>query len=912
MVMRPPPGSSARRLDYLASGWAAEEIALLRHASLPWGARPQRSGEVDGEPLVSAASWGERDRLAILAQLAAHLAFLREAGIPAGRFAADEWSASRRRGDDARLIRTTIRARDDESAASFLGGAAELLRLPRLASLHASWVKPDTVYAEIEARLRSGPRSRRWLRAAATGNLLPPGINAARAILGRRPVRVAGDADAMIEALRALAALARDPVTMFEIGGPAATPLVPYSAMGALADTSFRVGEEAAAFERIDIAIPRDGALVVVTATERLDDSSVRVLRFLASGRPDVGWAIAGEIPVSLQRAIEPDPAATRHFLLSPSLNARREIERALDPLPQRERSAWLVSFCESDAFGAFLDAGILAAPPAAFGIEEPKRSYLAALAVAGQRLSAAAAGSILRELGWLRPLTELAFPAVATIDDAGIEFRSASCRNALAETLPVEARPGLCALAASALEREDPWHAALLRLEAGDPVAVAAIRDAGPFDDRMRDELLAAIARLRAAVRERPEVVELHAEALLEAGRYRLARQEASRLRSEAGRLLAARTDRRLGLYAQAGAALAPIVAKKRAGARALVAAAELARLADDSSAAAALLARAAAEATAAEMPSVAYERALLAVEGGGEIDPRDIEALASAPYLGARLATYLALRRDDIAAARREAERAIAIARSPLERIDASLDLFFAHFVQGDWDAARLRGRECLAIVEETDGDRAAGGILFTLGYLLADRGEWERAEDALARLRSFYEHASDLRRLRETSLLAAHLAFARGRYAEARAHVAEMELGRLSADEREAALLIVDEVDWIEGIDAPIRSIGASACRELRDRHALLRARRGEIEPEAIANPFLRSVASWERQARRGGDAGPPPASSPSESLLLLRALRGARRRGIPVGELPDRIARELGVDPEPAPRQGGHDG
>ncbi len=899
MTMRPAPG--VRRLEFLASGWAVEEVAFLRHASLPWTGRPARNGEIDAEPLEKAASWGEGDRLSLLAQVAAHLAFLRAAGIGWGRFAAEEWGASRRRSDDARLLRWSIGARDEEPAASFLSRAAALLRVSRLGSLKASWVKPECVYAEIDARRRSGPRSRRWLREAAAGRVLPPGLAAAKQIVQGMPARVAGEEDALVEAVRALAAVASRPARTFEIGGQAATPLRPFSAVSALGDFSAaRPGDEAALFDRIDAAIPPNESLLLVRQAERIDDASAQVLRLLASGRRDLTWVIAGEVPPFLERALEPERVATLQFVLSTSLTARRDLERSLDSLPAPERPAWLASFVTSAHFGVFLDQGVLVRAPGVGAIEEPKRSYLAALAVAGQRLSAAAAARFLRELGWIRPAADLEVPVLVTIDGAGVEFRSAGIRKALAGLLPEETRPGLCLLGASALADEDPWHAALLRLEAGEASAAEAVRRAGPRGDRMRDELLATLARLPEGMRTRPEVVALHAEALLEAGRYRLAREESARLPETTRRLLLARIDRRLGFYASARASLAPLVARKRAPAGALLAAAELERLGGNHAAARALLARAADAAVPGEMPAIAYERAVLAVDCGRSVEASDVEAVAVEPYSETRLATYLALRDDDLAVARAASERAIARAKTPLERIDATLDLLFTLFLEGDWTAARIRGRECLALVEETDGDRAAGGVLFTLGYLFADRGEWERAEDALARLRSFYADASDLRRLRETALLAAHLAFSRGRHAEARAHVAELELGQLTADEREAALLIVDEIDSIEGIGAALRSSGTSACRELRDRHRLLRARRGDAGAGAIENAFLRALATWEQ----GSAAAPPEPESPSESLALLRALRAARRRGVAVGELPDRLARELGVDPEPA--------
>ncbi|HSN67865.1 MAG TPA: sigma 54-interacting transcriptional regulator, partial [Thermoanaerobaculia bacterium] len=909
MTMRRPPGTAVRRVDLVASGWRAEEVAVLRHPSLPWGERPGRAFEVDAEPLARSIAWGERDRLSVLGQLAAHLAFVRAAGLPWGRFDAGEWRVTRKRSDDARLVRVTFGERRDESASSFLSRAAELLRAPRLSSLEASWVKPDSVYAEIDARLRTGPRTRRWLREAALGSALSPGLAAAQQLADGIPMRLGGDDEAIAEAVATLAALLPSGRQLFEIGGSGATPLRPFSAIASLGDVSqLEPGAEAAALERIDPAIER-GAILLLLRGERFDTSSAHLLRLLASDRRDLSWIVAGEIPALLERAIEPERAPlTALIVVSPFLTARRELESLLESIPAPERAGWLRGFVQSDRFDLLLDEGLLPSSPAIESTEEPRRSYLAALAIAGPQVPAGAAAAILRELGWLRPIEDLAAPGLVRIDHEGVEFASAGIRRAFAGSLPEEARPGLCALAAAALTPFDPWRADLLRLECGDAGAASAL--ACSLDESRRREIAATIARMPSALRARGDVVALHARALFEEGRYRLAREEAERLPRDERALMIARIERRLGRYGAAERALEPLVTKKRCGAPPLLAAAELARLRGQTAEAGSCLARAEAEATVEEKPAIAYERAVLAVDCELAPDPSDVACAGQEPYLAARLATYLALGREDYAVARTEAEQAMARARNPLERIDASLDLFFALFLEGEWDLARMRGRECLALVEETDGDRAAGGVLFTLGFLFADRGEWERAEDALSRLRAFYAHASDLRRLRETSLVAAHLAFVRGRYPEARAHVAELDLAQLSADEREAAFLILDEIDSIEGAPGPLRSSGTSSCRELRDRHLLLRAARESRGGDGIQNPFLRSVAEWLAAARSGEPVEPPEARSSADALLLVRRARAGRKVGLHLAGSSEELARSLGVEPEPVATSQGH--
>ncbi|MFZ2490123.1 MAG: hypothetical protein WA208_01430, partial [Thermoanaerobaculia bacterium] len=59
-------------VDARAFAWSRWTAATLTHVSLPWGER------IAGLPLGEAAtSLGERDRLSLLAQFAAHQAFLR-------------------------------------------------------------------------------------------------------------------------------------------------------------------------------------------------------------------------------------------------------------------------------------------------------------------------------------------------------------------------------------------------------------------------------------------------------------------------------------------------------------------------------------------------------------------------------------------------------------------------------------------------------------------------------------------------------------------------------------------------------------------------------------------------------------------------------------------------------------------
>ncbi len=161
------------------------------------------------------------------------------------------------------------------------------------------------------------------------------------------------------------------------------------------------------------------------------------------------------------------------------------------------------------------------------------------------------------------------------------------------------------------------------------------------------------------------------------------------------------------------------------------------------------------------------------------------------------------------------------IEVARNVVERIDASLDRLFNVFSEGRWDEARAIAVAALQEIEETQGDRAAGGILFTLAYLAADNAQWAHAALRIARLRHFYTTTRDALRLAELQLLQGHLDFARGRFADARRNAQAIYDERRHHDQiREAAALILDELDWIEGGNGT-RATGKSGNAELTRR-------------------------------------------------------------------------------------------
>ena len=144
-------------------------------------------------------------------------------------------------------------------------------------------------------------------------------------------------------------------------------------------------------------------------------------------------------------------------------------------------------------------------------------------------------------------------------------------------------------------------------------------------------------------------------------------------------------------------------------------------------------------------------YQRAVLANETGVTGDDTWLQIeLPSRDYYAARIGVYRAIAARRLEDAIVSARRAVKLAGTIADRVDATLDLLFTLFCGGDWKAARATALDALVLVEETQGDRAAGGILFLLACLSADDGQWTHAIHLLERLRSFYSGVHDVKRL------------------------------------------------------------------------------------------------------------------------------------------------------------------
>ncbi|HVR39189.1 MAG TPA: sigma 54-interacting transcriptional regulator [Thermoanaerobaculia bacterium] len=747
-------------------------MATLRHSSLPW------NDSIAASPLTQ--STGGRDRLSLVAQFAAHQALLQFAGIADGDVDPAEWVVVRKRGVDCRLVRIAARACDPDSAPPVLTLAQQFAELvgADLDVLAQSWARAELVYAEAFARLRGDiAADLTWTKRAAYGEIAAPGPEALRALaIGTYGY---GD-DACINTI---ASFHEHAVVL-----RGESPLKRYSALAALGN--FDAGETEVA-ERI-IAMRR---IFIVANVDAFDEASRRVVELLMA-MENATWVVPGSANAL------PD---TRWFVLSPRIAARRALDEQITTAA--DQRAWVERFVMSDAFAAFVADGDL--PPADASLPalaEPARSYVGALALLGTRIPRDLAERFLAGFLFRQPLEDLAVTGVTSVEGNEYVFESDPIREHAARSIPIASRPSICRVAASLTTG---IRAAQLWIDAGE--INRATEELENFVWSRAEEIVEVLHRMPRAVLS-PPLARRYADALIDCGRYRDARDVL--LTDEDREFVLARAERRTGDYESALSRLENIT-------EGALLRAELLRLTHRYDEAASVLTT-----CDADDPRVAYELAILAYDTHqpfGDISGDD--------YLAARFATYCALRAEHFEEASALALQALTLARCAAERIDAWLDRLFATFSAGRWPQARAIAMAALEVVEETQGDRAAGGILFTLAYLAADDGQWAHASQRLARLRRYYSGTHDEEHLRELSLIAAHLDFSRGRFADARRAATTM----LDGDDdqiREAAALIVDEIDWIEHRKTLMRSTGKSGNVELTRRHGrLTRLRRGE---------------------------------------------------------------------------------
>jgi DNA-binding NtrC family response regulator len=853
-------------VDLRAFGWERALVATLRHSTLPWFDGFAAEISLDATPIADAGELGARDRLSLVAQFAAHQALLQFAGFSDADYDPAEWAIVRKRGNDCRLVRVAATGMAEEAppVLTVIQQFAEAADAPPLESLRQSWGRAESVYLEIESRLRGDAAADlRWMRRAACGAIASPGPDALNDVLRGAAWSFRG---AAVEAIRAAAALGGEQV--IDIGRDA-SPLQRYSAINALAAIAGPLEKrgESEIVEAIVERAPRQRLIFAVTNRDRFDAASARVLEMLAA--TDAGiWIAADRGDVDL-------PAA-RSFIVAASLRAAREVEGR----------AQLDAFVESDDFPRFLDTGTLPFDekvPALASLREPLRSYIAAIALLGTRARLDVAAAFFRQLMFGESVEGLVVDGITSIEDGQLVFASDAVRRAAARLIPPSSQATLGRVAAEVLaETGDFAASASLLIDAGDARAAAAM-----LERALPHEAL-PVLRMMPRHALTPTLAEILASALIDAGRYRDARDAAQIVTGDAHELLLARIERRTGDYAPALSRLGRIASR---GFEAAILRADLLYIDSRYDEMRAELA----ECTATndeEHAQLAYQRALLAFELREPIADRP----EASHYLASRLATYLATR-DDLDAAARHAAESLERARCETERIDAALDRVYILFTAGSWAAARDEALRTLALIEETQGDRAGGGILFILAYLSADDGQWTHAAQRLHRLRHFYRGTGDDKRLRELDMIAAHLDFSRGRFADAaRAAQAIVDSTQFSPQIREAAALILDEIDWIAGRDTPLRSTGASENVELTKRHDAMRVRRsGGVADLGDTNTGSQKLKHFRDALGRGDTATAEsiaaemkielPKREISASAVEMRFLREAALREFP---------------------------
>ncbi len=801
-------GSDASDVSLQDFAWPRATLATLRHSTLPW----TDAGAVT--PLGDLRNLGTRDRLSLTGQFAAHVAVLQAAGVAAGEFDASDWVVARKRGADCRLVRVTVRA-PDSTPSSFEGilQFAATIDAPALDVLALSWTRAESVYAEVRRRLRNDAAADlKWLRQSAFGEILWPGPEALGSMWESGGPHVVDD----VTAFRAYAQLDSS-VQLVEIGTE--FPIQRYAAL-ASADASLPGSalSPAAVADRLveRLASPRH----VVIVHGRLDDDSRRVVDILRSAR-DPGVT----------------PRRCRRIVLSTRIAAQRALDDRLNAVSAPQQ--WVADFVSSPAYDAFLEHGTMPADDGPLAATpEPRRSYVGVLALLGTRVPRNLARDFLAQFLFEQPLEDLVIEGVTSLDPEAFLFASEAARDLCARHIPEDSRGALCRAAATVA---DPIRAGLLLVECGDVKGGVERLEAVRW--RSAAESVRTLETIPRASLS-PRLARTLASALIDSGRYGDARDLASGLEGDDGELLLARCDRRTGQYAAAMSRLDRIASPSF---DAQILRMELLRLSGREDEARTV---GAVPGEGEEAIRLAYEQALLDLETSAPLD--------GGHYFGQRLETYRALLGDDFERAGELAGHSVAAARCARERIDAELDRVFASFSSGRWDETRAIALEALSTVDEAQGDRAAAGILFTLTFVEIDDARWSSAAQHIRRLRDYYTRMGDELRFAEIDLLSGYYEFSCARFAEAR-RIAETLLGRrdLLTQVREAAALIVDEIDWIEHRHSPLRSTGRSKNRELDERHRFLKSR-GELPFDAHTASTRSQKLKLMRAALAGDDA------------------------------------------------------
>ena len=875
---RPSRARFPLTIDVRSFGWDRALVATLRHPTLPWNDGVSAQLTLEAAPLAG-LELGRRDRLSLVGQFAAHHAFLQFAGIADSEFNVAEWAVIQKRGADCRLVRVSARSQsDDAPPLGLIQQFAAEVDAPPLRVLRQPWARAEAVYEEVDAICREVAADLRWLSACALGEVAAPGAEALRMLLAQTVGHFRISDPSCVASLRAMLDIGSETgrAAHLLVCGEAGSPLERYSAIRSFREIlpNLDMLGETAIVERI-VELASERFIFVTTCADSFDSASRRVMELLHAAGVGIWLTAEGsELP------------ETRWFVLSPRLAAARELQRRIDAHPPTLRRAWLIAFITSPPFVRYLRDGELPpreieSPTVALG--EPLRSYVAAVALLGTRVQQDVADRFLRQLLSNVTVADLVVAGVTGIDAGFFTFVSDAVREDALRFIPPLSRPSLCRLAAEVLEESgELLPAAMLLLDAGEVSRSIELLDRIEF--RSAEDTIRTLRSVPPKALS-GSLAKALAQALTETGRYDDAGDIAAYLPAAAREALLARIERRTGNYGAASARLERMPARDF---DAELLRADLLFLAGDYEATLVAL-DACVPRTDDERVRLGYHRAVLANETGTEMS-NDWLTISSPhrDYYAARIGTYRAVSDRNLNVAERCAREALAHSSTAAERINATLDILFTLFTKGRWADARAAALDALVLVDQTQGDRAAGGILFLLAYLCADNGQFTYAAQLIDRLRHFYREMNDSRRLLEVELLAAHFDFSRGRFASA-ASAAETVLNASMPEQMaEAAALILDEIDWLERRSTALRSTGTTANVELTDRHSLMCSRRG-LDVPSIHSTFVTALIAWERN----GAEAPSPASG-SERLMFFRSALGTGRR-----EVADAVATQMKI-------------
>ncbi|HVT02975.1 MAG TPA: sigma 54-interacting transcriptional regulator [Thermoanaerobaculia bacterium] len=896
------PGSSATTLSLRSFGWDPAQIAVLSHSTLPWRDAFGPELAIDGVPL-DARKWAARDALSLLAQYAAHLGFLRFAGVRDVKFDPAEWRVVSRRASDVRLLRIAAsRPAESEDVVTLdlLEGFSEAVSAPPLETLSMGWASPEQVYCEIHRLLEGERADLQWFRLSAGGLVLAPGAESLRDLAGREKQVFEYADDLALSVTRDFASLLTDRDTLL-LGGETVSPLSAGSAFP----------EQYRGVQTVEKLLERSATsplLILVSHFDRWDEQSRHLLDLLREAR--ASWFVPSGLMPEASSLVD-----SRLFAISPTVRDLRSLQKNVSKLSSSSLKAWLEVFLSSPDLDRFLRHGSLpSSGEPDTPLQEPLRSYLSALAVLGNSVATPVATRFLANIGCRLPLSALPGSIIDLSGDR-VTFVSREVQRQLARSLAEHSARALVEMAAPIFEESgDLISAARLLLNWGQSSRAQTLLDRidwESLDDESLMNLLGAAQTAQIALL--PMAGPRFARGLLSRGRYREGKLLAAELPSPTGEVLMARFDRRTGDYEASLSRLMSIDPLYRCIDSHLLEA-ELHRLRGDYEASGRALDAIGDVTSRQHRAGIAYHRCLLAFDTASAPAHGHLSDLAQEPYLALRVETYRQLAASETDAAIISAQAAVEAARSIPDAIDASLDLVYSLFTAGEWDAARLAARNALSMVEEAEGDRAAAGILFTLSYLCADSAQFGQAEQILTRLRRFYSDRNDARRARELDVPAAQLELGRGQFERVRRLIEPMADVPMADDLREAAALAHDEALWILGSAEPIKSRGLTANRELQDRHLLQLARRDPLCEPVFTRPFYADLHAFEREWLSSSVAAPtvPTADRMSDILQLHRSLTAlSKRRAHPAitAEL-QRIAAEHGLGaPLPA---GSNDG